>query len=169
MSLLNRISPVAALMLLCVAAPSAQEIHPDLSGTWVLNLAKSKLGKHPTISSDTVVIIASESKIEIRETVDGKEETHSYVIDGKEYPYASARVSQSVASENVTKASWKKTILMIEDIGRVRTSGVMGDAEVLHQTDRWTLSPDGKTLSEKTSSSGMADAAPSQLFVYDKQ
>ncbi len=49
-SLLPAILSLLALVSPAIAQNSAP---PDLSGTWVLNPAKSKLGKHNTISSET--------------------------------------------------------------------------------------------------------------------
>jgi hypothetical protein len=59
---------------------------PDLSGTWKLNLAKSKLDKHNKIKSETITIITSGDTIQFHHAADPKDLLYTYVADGKERP-----------------------------------------------------------------------------------
>jgi hypothetical protein len=68
--------------------------------------------------------------------------------------------------QNIIKASWKKSALVIENIGRVWSRAGVGDMEALRTTQRWTWSADGRVLSEKVSGTF---GIPDQHFVYDKQ
>jgi hypothetical protein len=135
---------------------------PDLSGTWKLNVQKSKLAKHVTIGSETLVIKCAGNSIHVASTLDGKESTEMYVVDGKEH----VDLNVPGAGQWYSKAQWKKSVLITEGFGRVK--GIDGgDFEILHNTDHWTLSPDGRSLAEKVSMS-LGDV-PDQTFVYDKQ
>jgi len=159
---LSRMFAIAGLAFLLAAPAQAQSepAPPDLSGTWVLNLSKSKLMKHSTLTAETVVITYTGQLIRFRDTISGKEDDRNFKTDGKEYPYATSRVGQ-----NVVKATWKQSTLVIENVGRVRAPDGMGDMETLHLIDRWTLSADGRVLTDKSS----GDFGAGQTFVYDKQ
>ena len=60
---------------------SAQQTEPNLSGTWKLNLRKSKLGPQHGYGGDTQKIKHSGSRLEITY---GFNQHYSYLIDGKE-------------------------------------------------------------------------------------
>src|SRR5208282_336068 len=74
---------ISLAILLAFSALAQTATPPDLSGSWVLNLAKSKLGKHATIGSETIVITCPNSTIQFHNTTDGKESTVIYIPDGK--------------------------------------------------------------------------------------
>ena len=133
---------------------------PDLSGTWKLNPAKSKGDKHETITSGTLVIISisADSSLEFRYTIDGKDYTHRYITDGNERPIAEVLGRQrSPYLYTMVKAQWQKSVLVIEQSGRT------GDeSEILHLTIRWSLQPDGKSLTMEVPTRKLS-------YVYDKQ
>jgi len=141
-------------------APAQTATTPDFSGTWKLNLAKSKLDKHNTIASETITITSKDATIEFHYTTDGKERTETYTADGKERATAEVK-----GGENVAKATWKKSALVIEEIGRLKMPGSSANGvETFRTTDRWTLAAEGHTL--KQDSEGFDTH---QVFVYDKQ
>ena len=133
---------------------------PDFSGTWKLNLAKSKLDKHNTISSETVTITSKDATIEFHYATDGKEHTHTYIADGKE-----RRIAEVQGGYVVQKAAWKNNALVIEQSGRSDPSPGFGGTELWLTGERWTLSSDGHTL--KLDSKGFDSQR--RTFVYDKQ
>jgi hypothetical protein len=136
---------------------------PDISGTWILNLAKSKLGKGADVRSETVVITLSASNVAMHYTVNGKESNraYSYVTDGKEHPFTEVQ-----GGEDVVKAYWKKSALVIETIGRLKmpNSPDFDGSEGFHLKDRWTLSGDGRVLMEESDGGDHKTVS-----VYDKQ
>lgn len=144
---------------LCSAAFAQTAATPDFSGTWKLNLAKSKLDKHETITSEMLVITSADSSLEFRYTINGKDYTHRYITDGKERPIAEVlgrRVSPHL--NTMVKAQWQKSVLVVEQITRT------GDeSEIMHLTLRWMLSSDGRTLAWDPNSNGKLS------YVYDKQ
>jgi hypothetical protein len=137
---------------------------PDLSGTWIFNPSRSKIAKHADTSVETLVISASGETIQFHYSSSGKDHTEKFIVDGKEHAFARFQ-----GGEDVQKASWKKATLVIEVVGRVHgpDPNSLGDFEAFHTTDRWTLSPDGHSLINK-SSGGLGDT-PDTTLVYDKQ
>ena len=147
---------ISLAILLAFSALAQTATPPDLSGSWVLNLAKSKLGKHATIGSETIVITCPNSTIQFHNTTDGKESTVIYIPDGKEHI-----VKQISDSQIFSKAQWKKSVLVTESGGRI-VGGAASGVEPINIKSRWTLSADGRVLTQE-----MDD--PRQVFVYDKQ
>lgn len=133
---------------------------PDLTGTWKLNLAKSKLDKHNAIRSETLTISSTNATIQFHYTTDGRESMRTYIADGKERAAAEVKGVQSVAT-----ATWRKSVLVIEEVGRSKMPGYTPDeSEKFHVTDRWTLSSNGNTLTRDSNS-----PEKHQVFVYDKE
>jgi len=144
------LAAVAVLASLSAVAQSAAP--PDLSGTWVLNLAKSKLEEHSFIVSSTIVITCSGTTIQIDDTTNGKKyQPWIYTTDGKEHFFA-----ELPGGDEVAKATWKKSVLVTRLIGRKTKPP-------FDFTDRWTVSADGRTLTQESS------GRLKQTFVYDKQ
>jgi hypothetical protein len=96
----------------------------------------------------------------MRDDIDGKESTMTYVIDGKEPPFAKVQ-----GGEDRVKTHWKKSVLVAETFGRLKAPGSpLNDSELWHLEDRWSLSADCRVLTEK--SEGFDTTA---VKVHDKQ
>src|ERR1700733_3107045 len=131
---------------------------PDLSGTWVLNVAKSTLAKDSTIKSRTIVIENKKSAIVFHYKTDGKKSTETYTPDGKK------RVSLNMSSGQLTSsANWHDTVLVIESTLDIKvpnaTVVVTGLKPIV---DTWTLTADGRTLTHE------ADEHK-EIYIYEKQ
>ncbi|HKV06346.1 MAG TPA: hypothetical protein VJO53_14720 [Candidatus Acidoferrales bacterium] len=148
---------LAAVLNLSLASPILAQgaATPDLSGTWVLNLEKSKMPQQGTIVSETIVITCSDTAIQFRYTTNGKKYMKTIVPNGKEYP---AAIWQEDL-ETFTRATWEKSDLVIEGISRSAINHHVISRVIM----RWVLSPDGRTLSWQ------ADQIKSLTQVYDKQ
>src|SRR5882672_761452 len=100
------------VFLFCSVAPhvSAQQSKPNLTGTWNLNLNKSKLAPQHGPGSDRYKIKYSEPRVEMEHTFNGRSETYSYVTDGKE------RMANGSLQDGATraKAYWDIDTLVIE-------------------------------------------------------
>ena len=122
---------------LVAAAGCAADIHPDFSGTWQLSLTASDFGtatppramvsrirhKDPAfIVNSTVVNALGEQESEYRWWTDGK--TSSNTVGGLNF---------------TTKVVWEGSTL-------VATSSTTGQQGPIEMTDRWSLTPEGKTL-----------------------
>ncbi len=111
---LKSLLSLCLLLFLGNGVLSAQETPaPDLSGTWKLNLQKSKLLKSSNIHSEVLVIKCAGLSIDVSYTIDGKESKQSYIADGKE-----RTLREVQGGEVVAKAHWKKGVLTIETTAR---------------------------------------------------
>ena len=128
----------SALLLLAPPIVSQTKEKPDLTGTWELNLQRSKLPKTADIHPETLVVKSSDNALEIRYRFNGHEQIETYTVDGKE-----RRTPVQGGGELVAKASWKGTVLIIERGARLRTP-LGGD--IIWNKDRWKISPDGQSL-----------------------
>jgi len=117
---------------LAVAAPSV-----ELSGNWKLNVEKSKFGALPAPVSRTVEIIHREPNLKVKVTEDTGTETRSqtleYTTDGKQC------LNMVRGREFRSVVRWEEAVLVIE------TKGVY-QGDDFRSTDRWSLSPDRKTI-----------------------
>jgi hypothetical protein len=134
---------------------------PDLSGTWKLNLQKSKLLKGSTLGDESLVIKQDGQRLEFDYNSNGKSSAEVYVTDKKdkvirEIPAAGSRI--------VAKAYWKSAALVTETRIDFKMSSPVGAYEMMHTKDSWALSDDGLTLTDKSSS----DRGES-LLVFEKQ
>jgi hypothetical protein len=139
---------------LATTAPAQTAATPDLSGTWKLNLAKSKLPKNSPTQPYTLTITTEGSKIQFRYSADPKDKVVTYIAiaDGKDH-------SEFEGTPNArVKAKWNKSVLVIDSV-----IGLSNGFEIMHVTRRWSLSSDARTLTEES------DAKTKELHVYDKQ
>jgi hypothetical protein len=152
--LLVTITLVLAVMFSALAQATPA---PDLSGTWVLNAAKSTLPKDSTIKSQTIVIDNKKSAIVFHYKTDGKKSTETYTPDGKK------RVSLNLSSGQLTStATWHDSVLVIESTLDIKvpnaTVVVTGLKPVI---DAWTLAADGRTLTHDADDH-------KEIYVYEK-
>jgi len=131
---------------------------PDFSGTWVLNTGKSTLAKDSTVKSETVIVDYKKSAITFHYKTDGKKSTEKYIPDGQ------PRVTENMKSgQLISKASWQDSALVIESTLQIKVPNVTVSVSGLKPiVDRWTLGPDGRTLTHEAPDS-------KEMFVYDKQ
>jgi len=103
---------------LAVSLRAQDSATPNLSGTWVLNLQKSKLAKGNHIRSRTVVITSSTSTIVAHFTASENntdESTETYITDGKEHV-----IGTPINAEEVSKAYWEKSTLVVDVFIRLK-------------------------------------------------
>jgi len=182
---------IAGLAGICSPAVSAkQSPTPDITGTWVLNLAKSKPDPRLQITSEVLVITYSGREVRLSHLTNGVPRTRTYIVDGK---WRSAALPSSwskswAKGSNSLKAKWKKSGL---DILRVffasakwddASGGYSYDYDNMslpvpggfpvtadyyyHYTEHFAPSTDGKTLTEKTEADW---ESKSFLYVFEKQ
>jgi hypothetical protein len=129
---------------------------PDLSGTWVLNPAKSKVPKKVALDPETLVIKYAGNGIEIATSSGGKQSLVMFVVDGKEHTKDTGSGGQLYS-----KAQWKKAVLFTEMGGRVTGNGI-GAFDFLTDKQRWSVSPDGLVLTRELED-------PKETLVYDRR
>jgi hypothetical protein len=150
---------IAALAFLLAVPPQAQSEpeHPDLSGTWVFNPAKSTLPKGAAPDSETLVITCAGERIDIAASAAGKQHLTTWTTNGKEHTQNSSDNIEIYAS-----ARWKKGVLFTESGVRAVIGGGMDRPDFAKDRERWSLSADGRTLTREFEGA-------KQTFVYDKQ
>jgi hypothetical protein len=137
----TRLIPTALCFILAVLFAFAgrlapgQEAKPNLTGTWTLNLAKSKLADAHPHRSDSYEIKHQEPKIVVVHNFGDESETFSYVVDGKERLARLGRNGDHVRA----KAMWEGSSLVLDKQQTLLAGGTLW-------TSRYTLSQDGKSL-----------------------
>jgi hypothetical protein len=159
---MNRaIRSAAAMLLLTLAVAgtmaATKDAVIDFSGTWKLNMQKSKGA--PDWRPDTVlVVLQSPYQIHFAYFLNSDAtqpfQNRDYVINGKEAQ--SYATSNEIAYVSVHRTN--KNVLQVRTRHVVR--GEVADTDWT-ETDTWTLSDDGKTLTNKLSDG--------KIIVYDKQ
>jgi hypothetical protein len=147
-----------AAAMLCALAATAQT-KPDFTGAWKLNAAKSDFGSMPGVDSRTDVIAQTADTLTDKvsaETEGGPLDLNlTYKLDG------TPTVNQFQGNDVKSKAKWDASTLVVD------SQFSFNDSDIQFES-RWTLSPDGKTLTMAThikSPMGEAD----QKYVLDKQ
>jgi hypothetical protein len=154
-----RICTLLSLFVVGLAVPALAQkpAPPDLSGTWVFNPAKSTLPKGATPNPETLVITCAEERIEIAASAAGKQILTTWTTNGKEYTRNPGGNIEIYAS-----ARWKKGVLFTESGVRAVIGGGMDRPDFAKDSERWSLSTDGRTLTREFEGA-------KQTFVYDKQ
>jgi hypothetical protein len=135
--------PLAILSLAfgATAASSAlAQSPPNFTGTWVMAADKSNFGPMPPPTTRTDVIDHKGSTIVIKRTQTGGmgdvAATLTYGVDGKQY-------KNKFGPNDITSTlKWDGPVLVIESTATT----AQGDVAV---TDRFSLSADGKTLTQE--------------------
>ena len=157
MPVLSRLSGSLGITLLALTPLGAQKV-PDLSGTWVMALDKSDFGPLPAPQSRTDVIEHKGSSITVKRTVVGPNgettATIVYGIDGKPY-------TNHIGEIDATSVlRWDGPVLVVEST----LNTPQGEVKAV---DRFTLSADGKTLTQARSLS-LGDQQATQTIVMVK-
>jgi hypothetical protein len=148
-------------MLLVAAAPlAAQSTHPDFSGKWTLDPAKSGGQMMATSVTSTITQTDKAVKVEQKaETPMGPQSaTLTYNLDGS--PSKNSVTAQGGSIDLNSTAGWKGDTLTI-----ATTAEVQGMQ--LQQNDKWTLSDGGKTLTISSDIS-MAGQSMNRKQVFTK-
>jgi hypothetical protein len=154
--------PLTLILLIGPMTLSAQGTGgPDLSGTWKMNTAKSKLPKASKTGSQILVIKQDGLQIEFHFDIDRKQSVHSYTADKKE---TVIREVPEAGSKIVAKAYWKGATFITENKIVFSRSSPLGSSEMIDTKASWTISADGRMLTRKTQS-----VDGQSLTVYDKQ
>ena len=144
---------VAAFFIAAVAAP------PDFSGTWVLIVDRTDFGgERPPQSKVQIVehkgteLVVTIHEVDERGPVHG---TARYTTDGQKC------VNDVFGNPMTSSISWDGAVMIM------RTWGKFGDADIM-LVDRWSISPDGKTLTIARQFRGHARVVD-QTLVFDRK
>src|ERR1051325_1645045 len=110
---------------------------PNFSGQWTMDASKSDFGPMPAPEKIVRVIDHKEPNLNIKTTQVGQQgevkSEYSYTTDGKEF------TAKSGAGEIKGTATWAADDLVVKSKRQIQNIEI-------DQTDRWSLSADGKTL-----------------------
>jgi hypothetical protein len=158
--MLGKILLVIALVL---AAPMTRaQAHPDLSGTWKLNLDKSDYGDLQGPETRIDVIEQHDGHVSERVIAEGRHRRQEYTLlfaaDGSETALPPGTKMGSVTILGVS-AKWQDAALVVTQ--RLRFQGAP-----LMAANTYTLSADGRTLTIAVAlGNGSRTAA---MFVFDR-
>ena len=146
------------MMIGFVAATMVLSAADMLSGTWKLNIAKSKYSPGPAPKSGTVTysmdgdwVVAKSEGV----NAEGKavSSTNRYKFDGKEYPYKTALVEGTISVKRIDDLHTEATI-----------KG--GKASMISKA---TISKDGKTRTQNQTGTNAEGKPIKNVVVYEKQ
>lgn len=134
-----------ALILLCISLRVAAATKPDFSGTWVLD--KDRSFSNPAGLEQTMMVAQTGDQIKVESKVKTQqgEQTinEGFSLDGKEADFTPPAAQPGATGKR--KASWLADgkYFIVEDV--VTSDSPKGP--VTHRvTRKWSLSPDGGTL-----------------------
>ena len=134
-----RIRSIALLLTLALPASAVAQA-PDLSGSWVLQVDKSDFGPMPGLTSRTDVITHKDPSLTIKRSIVSANGNATsdlvYAVDGKPW-----KNTTSDGSEITSTLKWDGPVLVVTSI--LNTPN--GEATI---TDRFSLSSDGKTMTQ---------------------
>ncbi|MBV9923934.1 MAG: hypothetical protein JOZ96_02765 [Acidobacteria bacterium] len=146
----------ASLLVLCLLASAAagddkKKSHPDFSGTWQLDRAKSDFGgwsDKPLAKADsTLVVEHKDPELKIKRTLslDGQQEVKEFTY----YTDERGETNQATigAGEVKSKTKWDGDKAVSQS--HITRKGQGGTYE-LDVTQKWQVSSDGKTLTHTT-------------------
>ena len=155
-------SLAAALVVVSATAASAQPKAPDFNGQWELNVAKSDFGpmaqQAPTKASMTVTQSATSIKLvqAVSSPMGDQNQTQELALDGQDHTMPGMDGQPATSSAKVDG----EAVVVNTKMTREGTDITM--------TSRWTLSPDGKTLTvARVIATPMGPLA--MKLVYDKK
>lgn len=160
MQILKRTLAAATLTLAAATTAFAQAKTPDFSGQWEMNVAKSELGPMAgAVTKVNFTVEQSPTTLKYTQnisTVQGdRSMAQEFTLDGKEIT-ETAPTGQTV----VRSAKFDGDALLL--VGKVQ-----GTEQ--GQTTRWTLAPDGKTMTVDQQITGTPAGTLALKFVFDKK
>jgi len=138
---MRRIALLAVALIFCCSGLGVAQSKPNLTGTWVLDLASSDLGGGPrpagtNAKSVTLVIKQTADMLTTERHVgDAKPEVAVQRLDGGE------SVNKTPSGQDVkTKAKWVGTSLVRQSVMEMKGGSTTASEDVM------SLSADGKTM-----------------------
>jgi hypothetical protein len=141
----------------------------NFTGTWAFNESKSVLGdaQGPRMEAKTLVVAQQSNEIQVKRTstgFDGNEmvQNEKYTLDGKES--VNSGMMDSKVKSILTWSADKKELTF----AKVISFTMNGETQEMKSTEKWSLSPDSKTMTIKSSmNTPMGDMNTS--LAYDKK
>lgn len=154
----RRTGLILAGMLLAAATASAQT-KPNFSGDWKLNTAKSNFGQMPAPSTLTQKVAHNDPELKVQTAQSGDfgdfNSDFSFTTDGKE-------CANQMNDFHITSTlKWEGPTLVFDSKMDFQGNAMSG-------TDKWSLSPDGKSITVMRHFNGPMGEGDATI-VLDKQ
>ncbi len=141
----------------------------NFTGTWAFNESKSVLGdaQGPRMEAKTLVVTQQGNDVQVKRTstgFDGNEmvQNEKYTLDGKES--VNTGMMDSRVKSILTWSADKKELTFT----KVISFTMDGQTQEMKSTEKWSLSPDSKTMTLKSSmNTPMGDM--NTTLAYDKK
>ena len=137
--MVSSVTTALTLLLAVAAAPLEAQSPPNLSGTWILQVAESDFGQLPAPERRTDIITHDEPRLVVqRMTMAQGQETSlelTYAVDGAPHR------NDAGGAVAVSRLSWDGSTLVI-------ISTVSSPQGEVILTDRYSLGDDGQTLTQ---------------------
>jgi protein-S-isoprenylcysteine O-methyltransferase Ste14 len=147
------------ILLLTLTPAGAQTAKPDFSGTWVLDLTRSRYEPFPAPDTRVDVVEHRDPEIKVirRDVIAGEERTGKWQCEA-----GKAECTNTIRGTRMTsRVEWEDGVLVV----RSQTDFQGQPASIV---DRWTLSPDRRTLTIARRASSPAGSI-GQTFVFDRR
>ncbi len=147
----------AALALFVFAFTATAQKTPNFSGTWTLDVSKSKLGERNMIESQTLTVVQTDKDVKVTPAtkfmappagggrpgggMGGGEASNTYMLDGKETTVERDTPRGKVPVKLKGKLDGGKLTLSSS-----RTMSLPNGEMTLTTKETWSLSADGNTL-----------------------
>ncbi len=152
---------VVVCIVTCLwALPARGEEAADFSGTWKVNVEKSDFGPMPKPKSTTMKIEHKEPAIKwfmplIDQEGNESRTESTAAIDGKEHPFKEGPFTHTHSFRRISPST-------IEYVTRSSDGKTIG-------TGTWTISKDGKVLTQKANTTDMNADPLTVTQVFEKQ
>lgn len=161
-------STILATVLIAALSPPmpAQAKPADFTGTWELDTSRSE-GVPPEMQQ-TMTVKQSGDRVEVQTLVKGPQGEQKipdvYVLDGRENDFTPTVIGGG-AGKGKRTARWSEGRNGFETTERATLPGPEGDEVTVTATRKWTLAPDGKTLTIEMTMNGPAgEVTSSRVF-----
>jgi hypothetical protein len=156
---------LAVAMAIAIALPAAAAAQANFSGTWVFDPTRSQ--GVPDGVTITMIVKHDGDRVQIESQISAPMGQQTipdlYVLDGKETDYKPPVVGEGTGKGKRT-AKWTADKNGFESSERATISAPEGAADITAKR-KWTLAPDGKTLTiEMTLNSPQGEQVSTRVF-----
>jgi opacity protein-like surface antigen len=161
----NRLFVLATAFVALVSPMAAQAAHPDFSGTWVLDATKTEIdGQIPAPAAATYTVVQHGDSIAVDQKSSSEQGEMAlrkvWRVDGQAWVNTMTYQGTDMTLRSVLR--WDGAVLLIHT-----TSDFAGTP--VEQSESWTLAADGKTLTQRTTTSANGEYYASMTLVFSKK
>jgi hypothetical protein len=168
MKIMKNIKNNLLLILLLILAASFKTDKTDFSGTWVINMTKSKFGDAPAYTAaKQIKVVQSNDQIELENTIigDTQDSTARMTIPFNE---KGLTLTDGEGHKRVITTDWLSGNEVLNITSSVKFKDDSGSEEY-QSAERWSLSEQGRVLTISKKVSAYSGFEYSITAIYDKK